>query len=468
MSELIWSDATAQARAIRGGEVSAEELMVAYLGRIERLDDRVRAYVTVDADGALAAARAADARRHDDPDAARPFGGVALSIKDLEDVGGLRTTHSCEALADHIAPCDSPVVRRLRDAGFAMIGKTNVPEFGTDMTVSKLNGTCRNPWDLSLTPGGSSGGAAASIAAGMCALAHGTDGAGSVRVPSSFCGVIGLKATRGLMAFGPDEGSPFFANSGTGPLARSVRDVAGFLDAVAPMGGWTPARPRPFSEEVQLAPPGLRVAVCTTFPAGEVAPECSAAAEEAGRAVEALGHHVEVAAPDWEVILAASVLPVGLATSAVLVPPEQAQLIEPRNQGAYQAARAATVLGQYHAVEGVRAASAAFLGFWDTYDVLITPTAGWLPPPVEWARWDDDAATHRARFAAFPNFAQPFNVSGQPAISLPLGWTDTGFPVGVQLAGRKLEEGLLLRLAARLEEAHPWQARTVAAGRALG
>lgn len=233
----------------------------------------------------------------------RPFEGVTLSIKDVEDVAGLPTTHSCEALAGNVAANDGPVVRRLRDGGFAVLGKTNVPEFCSDMTVSKLNGRCRNPWDLSRTPGGSSGGAAAAVAAGLCAVAHGTDGAGSVRVPAAWCGLVGLKPSRGLVAFGPEEGPAYFGMSGPGVLSRSVRDAAACLDVLAPTGPWTPGRGRSFAEAAREDGDRLRIGVCTTPPMGVVEPDCAGAADDVAHLLEALGHHVEPATPAWDVIL---------------------------------------------------------------------------------------------------------------------------------------------------------------------
>lgn len=459
MSDLIWQDATAQAEAIRSGDVSAVELVSAYLARIDELDDEVRAYVTVDGDRAL------DATRHVDP--STPFAGVALSIKDVEDVAGLPTTHSCGLLAEHVAESDGPVARRFRDGGFALLGKTNVPEFCTDMTTSRLNGVARNPFDLSRTPGGSSGGAAAALAAGMCAISHGTDGAGSVRGPAAFCGLVGLKPSRGLVAFGPDEGPAYFGTTVPGILSRSVRDAAAALDVLAPDGPWTPTRDRPFRDAVGGDPARLRVAISTTAPMGVVEPECATATDDAGRLLESLGHDVDEATPPWDVILAASLGPMEVPGAAALVALDALDRLEPRNRPLVEGLAQLTVLDHYRWVETVRAASASFLEFWRSYDVLVTPTMGIVAPPVEWARWDDEPEAHMTRFMTFPSFAQPFNVSGQPAISLPLGWSAEGLPIGIQFAARPLEESLLLRLAAQLERSEPWIGRAVDAGRRL-
>ena len=468
MDQLLWQDATAQAEAIRAGEVSAVELLDAYLDRIEVLDPILRAYVTVDADGSRAAAVAVDAQRGLDPSALPPFAGVALSIKDSDDVAGLPTTHSCEVLADHVAATDAPAVHRLRASGAVIVGKSNVPEFNSDLTNSRLNGICRNPWDTGRSAGGSSGGAAAALAGGLCAVSHGTDGAGSIRVPSSWCGVVGVKPTRGLVAFGPEDGNPYYGTSVPGVLVRSVRDAAAMLDVLAPVSDpWTPSRARSFATEAQLEPGRLRVAVCTTFPLGDIDPEVASAVDDAGRLVESLGHAVERAGPDWPVVLAASGGPLSVPGAAGLVSLEDAHRLEPRNQATLVSLAALTVLEHSRWVDAARAASRDFLEFWDDVDVLVTPTVGVVAPTVDWAPWDDSPAAHGARFATFPNFAHPFNVTGQPALSLPLAWSSTGLPIGVQLVGPRLGDATLLRLATQLEQAAPWIERIAAAARAL-
>jgi amidase len=463
MDELLWEDACGQAEAIRSKQVSPAELIAAYLDRIQRFDPVVRAFVTVDVDAERAVGQSGGDRR---PESA-PFDGVTLSIKDVEDVAGLPTTHSCQVLATNVAALDSPLTRRLRSGGFVVLGKTNVPEFCSDMTVSNLNGVCRNPWDLERTPGGSSGGAAASVAAGLCAIAHGTDGAGSVRVPAAWCGLVGLKPSRGLVSFGPEEGPAYFGTSVPGVLCRSVRDAAGFLDILAAPGPWTPERDRPYAEETGLYPERLRIGVCTTPPMGAVDPECAAAAEDVAGLLDTLGHHVEPAAPAWNVILEAALGPMEIPGPAALVSTADLDRVEPRNRPTVAHLATLTVLEHHRWVQTARAAGRRFRELWSTIDVLVTPTVGMLPPPVTWARWDDDNERHRARFTMFPNFAQPFNLSGQPAISLPLGWSGTGLPIGVQLVGRPLEEATLIRVAAELEQARPWAQRIAEPARSL-
>ena len=457
-------DAVGQAAEVRRGAISASERVKETLDRIESFDGRLRSYVSVDRNGALAAAHAADELlRRVGPEAVPPFLGVPLSIKDVLDVAGMPTTHSCKALAHNVASADVPLVRRFRDAGFVIVGKTNIPEFCSSMTSSELNGICRNPWDLELTPGGSSGGAAAVLAAGLCAVSHGTDGAGSVRTPASYCGLVGLKPSRRLVAFDPQEDHPYFGMTEPGVLTRSVRDAAAVLDVMVGSGSaipaWSPRPPKPYAQTMGNEVPRLRVAVSTDPPMGEVDEVCVTAAVQVGQMLESLGHKVDAATPNWAAILRASATPTNVPGAAALLSPEQYDLVEPRNRPSVAGLAGMTVLEHFRAVEIVRGATAEFVAFWDSYELLVTPTCGILPPSVSWAPWDQTPEQHRKVFSGFPNFAQPFNISGQPAVSLPLGWSPEGLPIGVQLAGRPFDEGLLLGVAAELEQAMPWSDR---------
>ena len=243
--ELAFLSAVEQARLIRAGEASSVELVQLCLERIERIDPSLNAFVTVCGDEALAAAGAADSTPGD-----APFRGVPIAVKDLAATAGIRTTYSSRAYADYVPDFDTAVVRRIRDAGFVIVGKTNTPEFGTvAFTESDLNGATRNPWNTDLTPGGSSGGAAAAVAAGLVPIAHATDGGGSIRIPASCCGLFGLKPSRGRVSsapFGSLEGL-----STAGPMARTVEDAAHFLDVLAGYEPgdpwWAPPPERPFA-----------------------------------------------------------------------------------------------------------------------------------------------------------------------------------------------------------------------------
>ena len=460
---MIWSDALEQAQAIRRKEVSSLELTNEYLQRIDRLDPSLRSFVHVDSEGARGAAEAADSEVLKHPEGIGPLHGVAVSVKDVIDVAGLVTTHSSKALVGNVKSEDDPLVGRFRDAGLVILGKTNVPEFCTSMTTSELNGICRNPWDLDRTPGGSSGGAAAALAAGLCSVSHGTDGAGSVRVPAAFCGLVGLKPTRGLISFGPEIGPSYFGTSVPGVLTRSVRDAAAMLDVMtgtvrsAPAG--SPIVIDSFGTEPIRPPESLRIAVSSTAPFGAVESESAEAAVSVGLVLEGLGHHVEAATPEWGVILQAAFGPMDVPGPAGLVGPADYDLVEPRNRPMIERLAALTVAEHSQWVQLTRQCSLKFLTFWEGYDVLVSPTSGIVAPSVDWAPWDQAPDAHMATFAGFPSFAQPFNLSGQPALSLPLGWSSTGLPIGVQLAGRRLSEGILLRLAAQLESAIPWSTK---------
>lgn len=294
-------------------------------------------------------------------------------------------------------------------------------------------------------------------------MAHGTDGAGSVRVPASFCGVVGLKPTRGLVSFGPDLGDPYFGTSEPGIITRSVRDLAAALDVMVcpevPGATWAPSPSRPYRQELQ---PGarLRVALSTVPPMGVSDPECSAAAEQAARTLAELGHSITEATPDWMSMLAVAGGPMSVPGAASLVGLDQLDLVEPRNRPMIERLASMTVLDHAHWIQGVRTASRRFCRFWEQIDLLVTPTCGVVAPSTDWAPWNQTAEAHLAGFATFPNFAQPFNLSGQPALSLPLGVSaSTGMPIGVQLVGRHLAESTLLNVGAELEAATPWAER---------
>ncbi|HEY2073872.1 MAG TPA: amidase, partial [Gaiellaceae bacterium] len=293
--DLAFTPALELAERIRSGDVTSLELVELYLERIERIDPALNAYVTVDADGAVRAA--SEAR-------SGPFAGVPISIKDLTETAGLRTTMSTKALADNVPSFDTATVRRIRDAGFVVLGKTNTPEFGTiAMTESELNGACRNPWDTSRTPGGSSGGAGAATAAGLCPIAQASDGGGSIRIPASCCGLVGLKPSRGRVSPAP-WASGSLGLSTNGPLARTVRDAAALLDVLSgyETGDFfvAPAPERAFLAEAELEPGSLRVAFTTTPPVdGPVDETCAAAVLETAALLSELGHEVREATPPW-------------------------------------------------------------------------------------------------------------------------------------------------------------------------
>ncbi|HKI92350.1 MAG TPA: amidase, partial [Gaiellaceae bacterium] len=297
--ELAFAGVLELAIRVRAREVSPVELVDLYLDRIERLDPQLNSYVTVDAEGARAAARAAGAN-----DSGAAFRGVPLPIKDLHETAGLRTTYSTKSFADYVPDFDQAAVRRLREAGFVFLGKTNTPELGTiAQTESELNGACRNPWDTDRTPGGSSGGAAAATAAGLCPAAQGSDGGGSIRIPASCCGLVGLKPSRGRVSPAP-YGSGTLGLGTVGSLTRSVRDTAALLDVMAgpePGEFFFAAEPeRPFLAEVDEDPGRLRIAFTTEPPIAVPHDDaCVAAVRETADLLAELGHDVREATPPW-------------------------------------------------------------------------------------------------------------------------------------------------------------------------
>jgi amidase len=459
--ELAFAPALELAARVRTREVSPVELVELYLARIERLDPQLNSYVTVDADGALAAARVAESAS---PDA--PFHGVPIPIKDLNETAGLRTTYSTKAYANNVPQVDAAVVRRIREAGFVVLGKTNTPEFGTiAMTESELNGVCRNPWDTSRTPGGSSGGAAAATAAGLCPVAHGSDGGGSIRIPASCCGLFGIKPSRGRVSPSP-YGSGSLGLSTSGPVARTVRDAAALLDAIA---GYetgdsfiAPEPQRPFLEEASAEPGRLRVAVTTSPPLQvPVDPECAAAAKSAADLLAELGHDVQEATPPWDFSeLFADfirVWQVGPATVGI----DDLSLLEPINRMLAEQARATSSPEHVLAIMRLQRAARQVLAFWDEIDVVVTPTLALPPVPIGWTFEDTDGDPHLAfaRQTLFTPFTAVINVTGQPAMSVPLHWSDGGLPIGVHFIGRPFAEATLIRLAAQLEQAQPWAHR---------
>jgi amidase len=451
---LAFASATEQAELIRRGEVGSEELVRLYLDRIERLDPQLNAYVTVAAEQALAEARSPRPG---------PFSGVPLPVKDLAETAGIRTTLSTRGLAEHVPARDVHVVARLRAAGFVLLGKTNTPELGlTPLTHSALNGICRNPWDRSRTPGGSSGGAAVAVAAGLAPAAHGSDGGGSIRIPASCCGIYGLKPSRGRVS--PAPYGDLFGLSTAGPLTRTVADAAAILDAIAgnELGDpyLCPPPARPFAAEVGADPGRLRIAWTTVPPLDtEVDAACAQAVEAAALLLAELGHDVVEATPAWgsdELLPAFTRL--WQASPALYGPAVRAGL-EPLGAALADAADATSSVDYLLAVAALQTAARRVVSFWADHDLLLTPTLALPPVPVDWHDDEPDPWAQFAKNARFTPFTPIVNVTGQPAASLPLHWSAEGLPIGVQLIGRPADEATILRVSAQLEAARPWRDR---------
>jgi amidase len=459
------------AAAIRRQQVSPVEVVDMYLDRMDELDPRLNAFChRADDDVRKAARAAADAVvQASSTEDLPPFHGVPLPVKDLVDVAGWPTTHGSAGAEGAPAAVSDPVVQRFADAGFVLLGKTTTSEFGTvPFTESPALGISRNPWNPYRTPGGSSSGAGASVAAGMAPIAHGADGGGSIRVPASCNGLVGLKPTRGLVT-NVSVDSEGFATHGV--LTRSVADTAAALDVLArhdPAAWWSqPARGRNFVNAMTQGPPtGLRIGVLVDPPVDgiEVDPACVAAVDAAVRTLESVGNHVvdlTIPLPPTSDLITAF-MPIWNVSGAgvALIDPDR---VEPHNRTLRDAARA---LDSWAYVEGVRKTQHLSRrivdGFVDHLDLLVTPTMACLPPPVGFWRTgaDEDPMTPLLMSYPLVVFTSLFNVTGQPAISVPVHHDDTtGLPVGVQIVAAPWQDDLLLRVAHTLELAHPWSDR---------
>ncbi len=456
-------DGLGLAALVRARQVSAGELMDAALARIARHNPALGAVVTPLYD----AARTSIARGLP----AGPFEGVPFLVKELvASVAGAATTAASRLYAGNMATADSEIVARLRRAGLVILGKTNSPEFGlSPATESLLYGVTRNPWNLALSPGGSSGGSAAAVAAGMVPLAHATDGGGSIRIPASCCGLFGLKPTRGRVTAGPEGGEGLSGLAVQNVVSRSVRDSAALLDAIAgPMPGdpYAAAPPaRPFLDEVGSAPGRLRIAFARTAPNGvPLDAPCIAAVDDAARLCEQLGHHVEEASPafdadavarGFEMVFACNMLANATRTTGGVLPP-QGQ-IEPLTRAVAERGLGVSAAQYIANQQSLQRQTRRIAGFFERVDLWLTPTLAQTPRPIGWFGIETtDAQAWLDKLAAYLPFTYLFNVTGQPAVSVPLYWTPQGVPIGVQFAARTGDEALLLRLGAQLEAARPW------------
>ncbi|HJR53379.1 MAG TPA: amidase [Gemmatimonadota bacterium] len=469
MTDLARLDATAQADLVRRGEVTSIELVDAAIARIERADPELNAVVTPTFE------RAREIARGELPDG--PFRGVPFLLKDLSAAwAGVPMTSGSAFLKDFVAPVDSVLVQRYRAAGLVFLGKTNCAEFGfLPTTEPELFGPTRNPWDVERSAGGSSGGSAAAVASGMVPFAHGNDGGGSIRIPASCCGLVGMKPTRARISHAPLLGDVMGGLVVDHALARSVRDSAALLDATAgPAPGdpyVAPPLARPLLAEVGADPGRLRIAFSAANAIGApVHAECVRAVEEAAHLCEELGHVVEEDAPALDgAVLYESFLAVWLSGHAwgiegmartVGRQPEPEEL-EPLSWALRAVGREIRAADYLLAVTALQRIAREVAGFFANRDVWLTPTLASPPVPLgTFDRRSTDAMSVFRRASEFVPFTPLFNATGQPAISLPLYWSDDGLPIGVQLAARYGEEATLVRLAAALEEARPWAERT--------
>jgi amidase len=456
------------AAAVRAGEVSPTELVEHSLARIEALDAGLGAFLTVTPERALAAARVAEARLAEGADLP-PLLGVPTAIKDLNNTAGVRTTSGSRVMADFVPTVDDAVVTKLAAAGTISLGKTNTPEFGFPCyTDNDLVGPARCPWDTTRHAGGSSGGAAVAVAAGFVPFAQGSDGGGSIRIPAGINGLFGIKPTRGRISNAPYGGD--VTGLGTnGPLARTVRDAAVMLDAMAgPVLGdpaWAPPLPpgETFLRSADRAPGRLRIGrfLESAMPGIELDPEVTAAFEDASALLSGLGHDV-VDVPAG--LLGPHVLTAfegvwALNGTTLPVPPERVGELRPltrelRTRGLAMSAQAAM-----ESMLALRLFARRFLQATADFDVLLAPICTMTPRPLGWFDADGDGAEDFERNKRYAAFTALFNVTGQPAVSVPLYWTSGDLPIGSMLVGRPADEVTLLALSAQVEAARPWAHR---------
>ena len=470
MTNALDLDATGQAALVRSGEVSSVELVEEAIARIDRLNPRLNAVITPLFEKARRAIPAQG-----------PFTGVPLLLKDLacHSAGdpmyeGMRFLRDAAWVDDH----DSHLTTAFRDAGFVVVGKTNTPELGILPTTEPMAfGPTRNPWNEGHSTGGSSGGSAAAVASGMVAVGHANDGGGSIRIPASECGLVGLKPTRGRTSMGPEYGDVMGGLVCEHVVTRSVRDTAAVLDAVAgyrtgdPFAAAGPSGP--WLRHIDARPKGLRIGLMVRSP-GDAVPvhgECVAAVEATGRLLEALGHHVELGHPEAldDEIHTGHFINCWAAGNAWAVdywsrkvgrevPPDD---LEPLTLALVEMGRALSAPQWLTSREWLQANSRRLLGWWaDGFDLLVTPTIAVPPPELGYfdSPPDNPIAGLIAAGQVVP-FTPPFNVSGQPGISLPLWWSESGLPVGVQFVSAMGREDVLIAIAAQLEEAQPWAHR---------
>jgi amidase len=456
-----------QATAIRTGAASSAEITEHYLDRIDRLNEQVGAFYTVTHELAREQAAAADkavlASRNDGSELP-PLTGVPVPIKDLYQVAGVRFTSGTAILADNIATEDDYVVEHLRTAGVVITGKTATSEFGIPCyTETKIGPPARTPWDLNRSAGGSSGGAAAAVASGLAPAAQGSDGAGSIRIPSSVCGLFGIKPTRGRISQGP-LWPDLYGLSTAGPLARTVADAALLLDAMSGnhLGDMYTLPPLPAGESflgyASREPGKLRIGrtLTTVVDGTEVHPDCVAAYEAASALLSSLGHEVEDVDLPYQPDAVPSFLALFCAvpTLAPVAPEQEADLL-PLTR--YIRARgmelsAADLLLHQTILQGIVRQALPQL---DGYDAILSPTVTQPPRLVGW--FDEvQPAENFDRQIRFAQWAAIYNLTGQPAVSVPLHWTDEGLPIGIMLAGRAGDEATLISLSAQLEAARPW------------
>ncbi|WP_414578037.1 amidase [Anabaena sp. CCY 9402-a] len=453
-TDLAFTPALELAKLIRRREVSPLELVEIYLNRIQQLNPQLGSYFTVTADLAIADAKA-KTELLTKTTALPPFFGVPISIKDLNAVAGVPCTYGSPALLNNIPAFDDGVVTRIKQGGFIILGKTATSELGSfPYTEPTGFAPARNPWNLEYTPGGSSGGAAAAVAAGLCAIAQGSDGGGSIRGPAACCGLVGIKPARGRVSKAP-VGDRLAGISANGPLARTVADAAAMLDT---MSGyvtgdpyWLPDPEPSFLTAAQTNPGRKRIGFATGIPPlGEADANCQQAVLQTVKLLEQLGHQVEQKFPDFSALVEPFkvVWQSGIAGAGL-----PAEVLQPVNR--WLLARTGTVGEYIQAVYAMQIVARQIVSFFDTIDVLLLPV--YLHSPIRVGEWA--ALSPEDTFQQIVNWVAPCppaNATGQPAIALPVGFDSHGLPMSVQLVGKPADEATIISLAAQLEAANPW------------
>lgn len=457
--DLAFASALEQAQLIRSKALSPLELVQLYLDRIQTLDAQLGSFFLVMGEQALEDAKAKTEHLMQTTDPLPPFFGVPTAIKDLTTVSDVPCSYGVKILRNRIATEDAGVVMRLRQAGFVLLGKTATSELGsTPYTEPPGFPPTRNPWHLDYTPGGSSGGAAAAVAAGLCPVAQGSDGGGSIRGPAACCGIVGIKPARGRVSFAP-TGDRLSGLATEGPLARTVADAAALLDVMAgPIVGdpyWLPSPDPSFLEMTQQPVAPLRIAFTTAFPPiGFADPTCEAAVLETVRRLEALGHSVESIDLDFT-DLVEPLVTVWQAGVDVGVP---GIFLSKFNRWLLRRSRSRSGGDYLMAVARMQIAARRLVTTLQPFDVLVTPV--FLHPTIrvgEWAKLRPAKILDKIMRWVAP--CPPFNATGQPAISIPAHLDANGLPVGIQLVGRPADEATIIALAAQLEMANPWSQR---------
>ncbi|PZR67211.1 MAG: amidase [Candidatus Dormiibacter spiritus] len=460
--DLCYTPVVELRRLLTTRSLSASELVRSLLERVDDINGPINAIVALRAEGALKDAQAADETPPADWGAVT---GIPFTIKDLNETVDMPTTLGSRAFAGHQPSFDAEIVSRLRRAGGILVGKTNTPEFGLRATTeNQLYGTSRNPWNLDHNPGGSSGGAAAALAAGISPLAQGSDGGGSIRNPASSCAVVGLKPTRGRVPGSPASYESWVGLATDGPMACTVRDVALMLDVIGgPVVGEPYGLPIPstsFLSNCDRKPDRCRIGYTVTPAHGQVHPEVAEAVLSAAGMFEELGHEVVEACPDltglrepFKTIIAGNS---GALTNQI--DPARLGDLEPTTLSVMLRGHALTAADYCLAVSTARSRSAQIMHFWQDHDFLLAPVMTQLPPPIHAMPSQFDLETIWREISDLGAFTYPFNITGQPAISLPCAWSrEGGLPIGIQLVGGYGDEAGLLGLSASFEEARPWR-----------